>query len=448
MHFDVTGLYKRLSQLKQTDNHRDFGREVIATFWVQLQWNESQPDEEDFRAIDPKVFNADVDHLMHVVNTGGQVSLPRSPIENQDLYALAVLGRVCDRLLIEKDPFNSHAFIANMNGGSEDTVYVDHKIKLVGNHFSVLERGELWQRERTDIGRAFTLDAVIQLHAVFPTHLNGYEIDLQNEGDHLGLENALLCTEEGCVAIGYAGAYAIPRKWPQDEKGYVNFAPEGGLDDSLEMELRKHLRNARDIGAQIVLLPELMLTQSMAEDLKLELFEESEDVPPNAIIVPGTYHAEIEGKKRNRADLIFSNGVPIMSQDKQRPHVEPGFREQIKSAERLSVLLTPLGPLIIPICRDFCDDQSPTKDILKRLELKLLLVPSMGDENLEKQHKKRISGDASTREWRLLIAQQAMAPESENFLFGRCPACGRQADLCGGAPSPCSDRHFIVKKLF
>ena len=436
----VGRLYSRASKLLKLDEPRDFAREVLAAFWVQQKWNEAVPSDEAFRQVPAKRFDADVELLIRAWEMGKALPQLNQSTPDEIFYAFAVLARALDRALLELAELMATP-ISNFQGGSDDFVRIDHGLPFVGPYFSVLRRSSRWERKRTVIGRAPTGVVVLQNHVIFPSELFGYSIRLRREGNDNRLSELFPETSER-VARGYLGAYGEVRKFPQEDGRYRGFCESEGIDEKKRAEeVRGHIAEAKRQGANITILPELTVSRGIVDRLKLDLSKGELARPDLAgLVLPGTYHATLNGKKRNRAELIGPAGHSILTQDKARPYVDDTFTEDIQRSDELNILVSPIGPMMIAICRDFCDCADTAKDVLDVLPLKNILVPSMGGAETSGLHKKRLEGAASVQEWRVLIAQQRLQPDESNFLFGRCPACK-------GRPEPPEKGPFFVKNL-
>ena len=129
-------------------------------------------------------------------------------------------------------------------------------------------------------------------------------------------------------------------------------------------------------GAQVVVVPELALTQEQAADLCAWL----EQVEPNAVVVAGSYHTEDDGTRANIADVVIGGSqrtphrkiVPFTSERaRSRPSregIEPGPR-------RIHVYVCAGFRFAVVICKDFLD--ADVRHALARAGVNVVAVPAM-----------------------------------------------------------------------
>ncbi len=437
MLFDVAKLYERAQKMNFESEPRLTAQAILAAFWVQYNWNDDGPQEEAIRQ-KSDVLAAAVADLIACFEARKPLRSKHFSIEAEPYFALLALTRFCNDRLVDDINF-SGVFGQSRQGTFEEAVLLDHDVKGCGKKFSIIERGLHWRKVRDKLHSTPIIDLAMPQHVVFSNEIYGYRIELNRYANEKEAD-ALFRGDENFCAKAYAGYYSDHCDWPIENGKPIAFAPNPGFDLNARRDaFFNHLNEATEQGAAILLLPELTMTQDLVSAIIADLVRRSTDDKQCPLIMPGTFHAQVGAKRRNRAVVLSGTGEILISQFKLKPFVEESFNEGIDPGEHISILLTPIGPLAVFICRDFCDDEHPEKDVLRKLRLKNILVPSMGAKNTEDRHLTRLDGAASLNEWRVLIAQQSSDAKAKHFLYGRCPGChGR------GPESP--ETHFFIKK--
>jgi predicted amidohydrolase len=397
----------------------------MALFWTFMRAGNDIRLAETLRNRDPKQLEMDADRALTFLDEGG--TFPVFPDETDEdlVYAIAVWARACDRGLTELILFLLNP-TTNFNGGAGDWIHFDHPFGgNVGNAFIAIKRAETWFPKSATLGRAQTIDAILYEHMVYPCRCKGFNVRIHRISDEDQCAQ-IFVREDELQRIGYAGSFTTPREWPLDEATGkpLGFAPDQGIDPEIRnREIDRHLSLAREDDANLIVLPELMTTREIQIDLETRLLDANRK-KASALIVAGSYHGTVredlngtvQDKDRNRAKIILDTGRPVLYQDKMKSHIVPGFKEAIDPADVLNILITPMGPVFVAICRDFLDDADPSTDVLRILGLNTILVPSMGHDKTQKAHVARLSGGGKLQNWRAIIAQQGDQKGVDSFL--------------------------------
>ena len=141
--------------------------------------------------------------------------------------------------------------------------------------------------------------------------------------------------------------------------------------------------------ADVIVLPELTVTPAQREVVKDQLRQTQRTGRGPALVVPGSFHEERDGRKVNVAELLGSDGRRLLVHEKLRPF--GGANElagDIHAASILRLLVTPIGSIALAICKDYCDDVGPIRD-WDALAVDWWLVPSMGERSTIDAHARR-----------------------------------------------------------
>ncbi len=115
------------------------------------------------------------------------------------------------------------------------------------------------------------------------------------------------------------------------------------------------------------MLPELTVSLRLRERVQQWLAEHRHSL---RLIVPGSFHRQIDDKTRHEAVMLDRYGDPVLRHHKLRPMLvldqaaaTPDRRdviEDIQAGDTLNVLPSPVGLLCIAICLDFATMRSAT----------------------------------------------------------------------------------------
>ena len=278
--------------------------------------------------------------------------------------------------------------------------------------------------------------AAINRHRIIPCKVGG--IDVRFEFSTC-LNDAAI-GDSGAIRI-YTGCYATRRDWSSAPQMKVDgqtiikyFSPSDGLDrPARERELREHLRQALQADAQIVLLPELTVSEDIVADIQAALYAERGVTFPisrhDAIILPGTYHKE-EGRgdksrKQNVALILTASGGEIARQNKLKRYKSADvpnrtiYEEDIDGGSEIVVCHHRGLVFATLICIDFCDLHG-AREFSMHTEVPFILVPSMGEAATINAHERRCGELRYYGKSTVVIAQECLvAADNEGDEPGR-----------------------------
>lgn len=170
--------------------------------------------------------------------------------------------------------------------------------------------------------------------------------------------------------------------------GEVPFWCRGAKDGAeLLKRLEKALALARENAVDILIFPELVMTEALQTRLIEILLRDAFAPPVVRLIVAGTRHIHADGAFSNRCTVFNHVGEVEWTQDKRQPFALsaeeaqakfgltcPAAFEPAKTGDGLTMRKTALGIVASPICLDFIHD--PAWDAMP---VQLFLVPAMSD---------------------------------------------------------------------
>jgi hypothetical protein len=134
---------------------------------------------------------------------------------------------------------------------------------------------------------------------------------------------------------------------------------------------------ARGAAATILVLPELTVPPALRDEVRDWLNDEEHSF---VLVLPGSFHEpEAEGHARHAAWLVDRRGGTLLRHEKLAPLRIPGVEERIRPGRTLGLVPTAVGLVAIAICRDFCEEAVPYRELWSRVGASLVLVASMGD---------------------------------------------------------------------
>lgn len=165
-----------------------------------------------------------------------------------------------------------------------------------------------------------------------------------------------------------------------DKTRQIGFATGTEGENERFAEARKQILAAEKSGADLLIFPELTLSESVQEKIRDWLLrrDEQNDACSISLIVLGSFHVRSDTHARNRSRLLQGkNGRNILTHDKFSPASIGGFTEGFTPGEFASLLCTPIGNLSLAICKDCIGEY---QDIwLKQLCPDWLIIPSLSD---------------------------------------------------------------------
>jgi hypothetical protein len=176
------------------------------------------------------------------------------------------------------------------------------------------------------------------------------------------------------------------------------------------------LQDAQAHEADIIVLPELTLCPELRRRVADLLRRRQLRA---ALVVPGSFHVSHGDKVRGEAVLMDATGELLHTHHKLAPmRVEHGsdqdtIRENIHAADMLQLLLSPVGPVAVAICLDYCEANDKFSVLWDAVAPGLVLVPSMGPPTTASAHEKRAHALHTKHSTITAVATQPERPEPE-----------------------------------
>ena len=192
--------------------------------------------------------------------------------------------------------------------------------------------------------------------------------------------------------------------------------------DSRWRSVEHALNRAREYDAQVLVLPELTLCPALRARVACWLANNTHSL---ALVVPGSYHVLDGGRRFNEAWLLGPRGKRLLTHRKLRamlivrnPTADNADTddldevvEDIVEVPHLPMLMTPLGPLALAICLDFCNQTMAP--LWQAVGPSMVLVPSMSNDATLRAHKRRAADLA--REHGTISAIALQSPDEDRL---------------------------------
>lgn len=156
--------------------------------------------------------------------------------------------------------------------------------------------------------------------------------------------------------------------------------------------------------------PELATPLHLQEKIGKRLAEKH---PAELLLcVPGSFHVEENGIRRNTASVFSGHGAPLPPHHKltqfSYARGKASLHEDIVTSRRIALIDTPLGLVGIAICKDFSDaSETIIRAAWDCIAPDWILVPSYGDaEKTLKRHREQADDHWTLRNTRSLVANQ------------------------------------------
>lgn len=216
-------------------------------------------------------------------------------------------------------------------------------------------------------------------HHIIPSKINKISINYQRGDSKL---RKLKTKKEFRV---YVGTFEDLVK-PKLEVTKAGFYIEELENEDLRWEkVQQALQAAKTAEVDCLLFPELTLPPKLREQIINWLYN---NCPPFTFVLPGSFHEFPEkgdfcgphksSKHRvNKAILMDGRGKPIFSQCKIIPFGTFDQAEDIQSGNQITMLNTPVGLMMVLICRDFCEEGPLLNSLFDALQPNWIFVPAM-----------------------------------------------------------------------
>lgn len=209
-----------------------------------------------------------------------------------------------------------------------------------------------------------------------------------------------------------------------------------GLNNATELAAlaREHVRRAFSRNADVIVFPELVVDHKVLQGIKDELRARSLTTPEQApaLVVAGSFHAEVNGQTLNRSLILDAAGNSVMLEDGTAFFHDKLTSVQL-SAQRIiegndvghvvTLMCSPIGTHAVAICLDLGQAASADAVPLEKLPIRWLWVPSMSQS--VSPHETKSKTICTQRAVTVACANQADAD------FGLAPS-GSSLALSGG----------------
>ncbi|MGH8654864.1 MAG: hypothetical protein ACREYE_23090 [Gammaproteobacteria bacterium] len=185
------------------------------------------------------------------------------------------------------------------------------------------------------------------------------------------------------------------------------------------------LETAASVGAAILVLPELTIDDTVLGKIQTWLQYNEHEMQ---LVAAGSFYTERKTNKKveffNTGWLLSARGDILIAHDKLQPmRHQDGSDEGIQAGHALQLLRTERGLVAFAICLDFCEKSTrPVGSLWGEVGPALVLVPSMGEEQTNKDHLKRareLWDQHGT--WVLVASQQEDGKSAVGIAYGKFP---------------------------
>ncbi|SEG63720.1 hypothetical protein [Bosea lathyri] len=196
-----------------------------------------------------------------------------------------------------------------------------------------------------------------------------------------------------------------------------------GVEGPTETMVRQQLAEAGQNNSFAHVFPELTIDPAMRSVISDELLALSErTLPSPVIVVGGSFHDEVAGAFTNRGYVYSGSGKPLFEYRKIVVYSDPDKRhEDIQPGRSIPVMVTAIGLIAFPICKDLCHSHDTP---FSELDVDFMLTPSCGDAKTIREHvgaAQRLHDRFSSRPF---VAQQSYPPRDDDVIGYVLPATG------------------------
>lgn len=246
-------------------------------------------------------------------------------------------------------------------------------------------------------------------HRIIPTFIDKYPVELI-ESRTLRLTESSSWTMGACV---FKDLKPVP-----DFTGTGDgrrFVIKDVVCATADATIDEQMRSALDEECMVVMWPELTVPPLLRRRIETQL--KSLDMLDRrsrpALVVAGTWHEPQSEGHVNRAYVYDGYGVQLTIYDKIDPYIDSDWGiEKIQLGQKLCVLVTEEALIGFAICLDFCAAKNP----FTKLDVDLMLVPSLGNDTTMDSHQDTAKDMAAQFGSRSFVVQQIT---NTNFLDGR-----------------------------
>jgi len=260
------------------------------------------------------------------------------------------------------------------------------------------------------------LQSWLRHHWIVPARISGIEIRFRSAPDCIH-KATRVPLEDGELKV-YVGSFPdrVEPLWLDDDP--TKWSTRELTDPWTRWSNVLHgLEEALAARAAIVVLPELTICPGLRRKVRDWL----DDRPDHSfvLILPGSFHEEIDGKVFNIAELFNRFGNPVLHHRKLTRFGTRAKQEGITTGSRIELLDTPVGLISIPICLDFCEEGEPFSFFWGRIGAEWLLVPAFGVASSIAAHLRRANELFRKHGTVSVIANQHLRGSDEDHGFVR-----------------------------
>jgi predicted amidohydrolase len=189
-------------------------------------------------------------------------------------------------------------------------------------------------------------------------------------------------TAEAEVAAALTGLRTLATVHPNEDWAELSMSagatafPVAPAPDMQSAVLMAAIRSCLDAAAQVVVLPELSVTEPIADELRAWLLAQEDCF---AIVVIGSQHTSVDGEAANISQTLI--GPYELTHRKIVPFTSEGHGAQpsregiVPGPRRVRVLVAAGWRFAVLICKDFLD--ADVRRALERAGVNVLAVPAM-----------------------------------------------------------------------
>ncbi|MEW6122977.1 MAG: hypothetical protein AB1698_10225 [Pseudomonadota bacterium] len=316
----------------------------------------------------------------------------RIPPAKDRLHDAAVLLRALDALIHEDEGRWSNA--------------PDSWLTLDGRFYVIPVRRAVVKEGGPRSGQFFSRRGLLH-NRVIPRHVEGVRIEVDLHPDM-----SLKARADGRRTFGAAlfTDFALVTEHPT-QTSFV--ATSSGCRNGMEAEIGDHCDRARQGACDTVVWPELTMAPDSVTHLARNLLHLPLDTKLPPVVVAGSWHIQVGGSWKNLATVLDGRGQKILTFGKNQKftlRTEEGaaaYREEIDPHGAIHILATEDELIAFAICKDFCDLSDGKLPVVSKLDVDLVLVPSMGREDTILAHRDLANHMKVAHGTRVVVAQQA-----------------------------------------
>jgi len=258
-------------------------------------------------------------------------------------------------------------------------------------------------------------------HNLVPRELpGGYEVEVLVDA-----KLSLPIGRDRPIAVGAALFPDQHVEWDKADEGWIALEADTGRDEEL---IRAQVEGAYTAAPFAAVWPELSMPERRRTLLQQHLQRRSDGAPPLSgprLVAAGSWHDPSPEGPRNVMRILDGTGEERLSFAKISRFIGGGVREGNEPDRTIKVLWTQECLVSFAICSDFCDLSTPEPPFL-RLDVDLLLVPSLGTPKALKGHeanreRRRIITAGET----VVVQQQEGSHDPQGWVLPEAP--GSQA---------------------